>query len=270
MFGAFHYMAGIYKLTAPNGKCYIGQSFDLDRRLSNYANRVVKGQRHLYYAVKKYGWDNFKVEILWRTKHPERYRNLNVLLDTLEIAWIKKFDSVASGYNLEHGGSNGRPSEETKQKISAARRGKALSEETKQKISAANRGKTLSEEHRRKLSKKVKQYDMEGKLIREWPSIQDAADFLGVTHTSISSVCRKINSMSAGFRWAYATDQLAELKNKVRYLAVEQYTQEGKLVKTWESAREAQRELGVNSRSIHQVCRGRGRTVGGFQWKYAK
>ena len=263
-------MAGIYKLTAPNGKCYIGQSIDLDRRLRDYANRVVKGQRHLHRAVKKYGWDNFKVEILWRTKHPERYRNLNVLLDTLEIAWIKKFDSVANGYNLQYGGSNGLHSEESKQRMSAARAGKTLSEEHRRKISAALRGIKVEDSTRWKRSKKVKQYDVEGRLIREWPSIQDAADFLGVTRPSISSVCRKINSMSAGFRWAYATDQLAELKNKRQYLAVEQYTQEGKLVKTWESAKEAGREIGVDRGSIHQVCRGKRRSAGGFKWKYAK
>jgi len=47
----------------------------------------------------------------------------------------------------------GKPlSEETKIKISEARKGKPLSEETKIKISEARKGKPLSEEHRRKLS----------------------------------------------------------------------------------------------------------------------
>lgn len=68
---------------------------------------------------------------------------------------------------------------------------------------------------------------------------------------------------------AYATDQLAELKNKGQYLAVEQYTQEGKLVKTWESAKEAHREIGVHSGNIYKVCRGKRPSAGGFKWKYA-
>lgn len=56
--------AGIYKLTSPNGKCYIGQSIQLEIRFISYRNAHCKKQAHLYNAIKKYGWDNFKVEIL--------------------------------------------------------------------------------------------------------------------------------------------------------------------------------------------------------------
>lgn len=253
-------MAGIYKLTAPNGKCYIGQSIDLDRRLRDYATGVHAGQRHLHRAVKKYGWDNFKVEILWRTKHPERYRNLNVLLDTLEIAWIKKFDSVNTGYNLQHGGSNGR-----------------LSEETKQKVAAARRGKTHSEEAKRKMSRGVVQYSIGGKKIKTWEAITLAAKSLEVHITSISAVCRGKRRTAGGSQWRYLSDDIEELNPLKNYKKggdnlkkpVKQYTQEGNLIKKWESISSASRSLGVQHTSISKVCRGKGHTAGGFIWKFA-
>ena len=47
-------------------------------------------------------------------------------------------------------------SEETKNKISKAHKGKKLSDKTKEKLSAINKGKTLSEEHKKNISKSLK------------------------------------------------------------------------------------------------------------------
>ena len=46
---------GIYKLTSPSGKCYIGQSINLDKRLNMYRLLHCKAQTHLYRALLKYG-----------------------------------------------------------------------------------------------------------------------------------------------------------------------------------------------------------------------
>ena len=253
-------MAGIYKLTSPNGKCYIGQSFDLDRRLRGYASGVHAGQRHLHRAVKKYGWKSFKVEILWRTKHPERYRNLNVLLDTLEIAWIKKFDCVANGYNLQYGGSNG-----------------LHAEETKQKMSAAHRGKALSAEHRLNLSREVVQYSLAGKKIKTWEAINFAAGGDMAVRCNITRVCRGERRTAGGFQWRYLSDGIEELEPLKNYKKgrnnpekpVKQLDLAGNLIKKWESINSAAKSLEVHGTAISAVCRGRRRTTGGFKWKYA-
>ena len=46
--------------------------------------------------------------------------------------------------------------EDTKKKMSAAKKGTTLSEEHKKKLSEANKGKTLSEEHKKKISEAKK------------------------------------------------------------------------------------------------------------------
>ena len=60
------------------------------------------------------------------------------------------FLTIAEHYSLHFRGK--KRSEESKAKMSAAKKGKQLSEETKTKMSAAKKGTTFSEEHKRKLA----------------------------------------------------------------------------------------------------------------------
>lgn len=57
-------MVGIYKITNPTGKIYIGQSTNIKKRWEFYIGFHCKGQTKLYNSLKKYGWDNHKKEIL--------------------------------------------------------------------------------------------------------------------------------------------------------------------------------------------------------------
>jgi hypothetical protein len=55
--------------------------------------------------------------------------------------------------NMTNGGEgNSNPSDETRRKMSVAKKGKTRSEETKRKMSVAQKGKTFSEEHRKNMS----------------------------------------------------------------------------------------------------------------------
>lgn len=212
--------AGVYKLTSPSGKCYIGQSVDLRRRFTEYRRVEFSTQNHLYNAVKKYGWDNFEVEILWGTNKPKRFTNLNMLLDTLEVAWIKKYDCVDSGYNIQEGGFKGYTIDaETRKKMSIAATGKKHSFESRRKMSASAKGRIFSEEtrqklsevrmskdpkDRRKMSKKVNQLDLQGNFIKVWDSVKDAASGVGLKSSSgISDVCRGKQKTSKGFKWEF-------------------------------------------------------------------
>lgn len=63
-------MIGIYKITNKiNGHCYIGQSIDIQRRWACHKNSAIreKSSSHNYplqKAIRKYGIDNFELEIL--------------------------------------------------------------------------------------------------------------------------------------------------------------------------------------------------------------
>ena len=48
-------ICGIYKITSPSGKIYIGQSKDINLRIIYYKNARCKCQQKLYYSILKYG-----------------------------------------------------------------------------------------------------------------------------------------------------------------------------------------------------------------------
>ena len=126
-------MGFVYKLTYKvSRKAYIGQTLrPIHERLKGhqYASSNCKA---ILAAIQKHGWENFDVE--WYEVPDEElnfYEEMLVaLLGTLS----------PGGYNLKEGGGNGRPSEETKQKMKEAHIGKEHTEKTKQKLSEANLG----------------------------------------------------------------------------------------------------------------------------------
>jgi group I intron endonuclease len=102
----------IYRLISPSNKSYIGQSIDFERRMIEHKSVIKKKKSlpKLYQAFKKYGFENFQIEIL-ETCEPE-------LLNDREMYWINLYDSCVTGYNCTTGGdSNFKRSEETKEKL---------------------------------------------------------------------------------------------------------------------------------------------------------
>lgn len=144
---------GIYKISNNiNGKCYIGQSWNIEKRWKHYISINCKNQRKLHHALKKYGVKNFTFEIL------EIFDN-NISQDILnerEIHYIDCFNSIKEGYNLTEGGSNGKLSEETKKLISEKHKGKTLSEEHIEKLKESHRGIIPSKETLKKRSDAIK------------------------------------------------------------------------------------------------------------------
>ena len=57
-------MTGIYKITSPSGKIYVGSSINIDKRKKHYRNLDCKTQRKLYNSFIKYGYDNHLFKIL--------------------------------------------------------------------------------------------------------------------------------------------------------------------------------------------------------------
>lgn len=90
----------IYKITnIINGKCYIGQTTDAKRRFQQHKHLGYGNQDNkvLYYAINKYGINNFTFEII--ESQVENYNER-------ERYWIKYYDSYENGYNETEGGEN--------------------------------------------------------------------------------------------------------------------------------------------------------------------
>ena len=90
----------IYKITNQvNQKSYIGQSINPEKRFSAHKsaarNHRFDSSQALYYAINKYGEENFIMEVLeWTENYNER-----------EIALIREYNTlVPNGYNIAKGG----------------------------------------------------------------------------------------------------------------------------------------------------------------------
>lgn len=94
----------IYKITSPTGRIYIGLTSMRYQRFYSYRNlkNNIKGQRRLYYSLKKYGWENHKVEII-RDNIPNRKEAC-----VWERYYIYKYDTYRTehGLNLTKGGDS--------------------------------------------------------------------------------------------------------------------------------------------------------------------
>lgn len=134
----------IYCFTAPNGRRYVGQTKNLERRIRKHQND--NGCTLFFSAIKKYGFENFTQEIL--------IANLSISdANYWEAFYIKELNTLSpQGYNLRTGGKNYIVSSETRARMSAASKGRVVAEETRLKISKANTGKTRTDAEKKKMS----------------------------------------------------------------------------------------------------------------------
>ena len=159
-------MIGIYKIeNLVNGKVYIGQSNDIEKRWYDHKrDSFILGHKHyeypLYRAFRKYGIENFSFEVILECEEWE--------LDEWEIYFIEIYKSYCGnkngwGYNQSLGGESGsrgyKWTKEQKEKQSKRVKGekngfygKSHSKEAKEKMSKKRKGKTLSQEHKAKIS----------------------------------------------------------------------------------------------------------------------
>ena len=84
--------SGIYKITSPSGRVYIGEATNLKIRCSYYLNpNRIKGQRAIYNSLVKYSPENHKLEIVELCNH-------DILLER-ERYYQEIYDSVENGLN---------------------------------------------------------------------------------------------------------------------------------------------------------------------------
>ena len=142
------------------------------------------------------------------------------------------------------------------------------------------------DKHNSKRFKKVYQFDLDGIFIAEFVSATIASKETSTSYTGILDSCKKRRPTSGGFIWRFddgivtleksgprgIRDDQISLKNKPiikknNAKPVAQY-KNGKLIKRYASALEAERETGTDNGSISKACRGKRPHAGGFVWKY--
>lgn len=222
-----------------NGKIYIGITHHVNpNKRWGYSGQKYTHCKKFVHAIQKYGWENFKHIILCRTN-----KERAIAIEQTLIAYYKK---LGISYNLSDGGEGANSiTEENRIKLRERLRnnppmkGKHHTPEARARISEANkkriytreqkeqlrkaaelgrkimkeRGWWLSEEGikklKEKLSKPVLQLDLEGNVIREFPSTRAADAFInnGKICNHIADVCNGKRKTANGYKWIYKEER---------------------------------------------------------------
>ena len=279
-------MIGIYVITNKiNGKQYVGQSQNILARWEQYeqAHRLNLCDYAIYKAFNKYGFENFEFSILEQCDLSE--------LNDREKYWISKLhtylkDPECNGYNMTLGGE-GNQLVNIQQIYELWDMGlsvKQIATKTnhdrgtirKHLLQYKNYSKDLSNERGDKIQAQsrfvpVEQYSLQGEYIDTYYNMHEAERQTGVSSKNIWCVVHEQSLTAGGYQWKFTTDN-KEIKplDKVRKYkqTVKQYSLDGTLLNTYESASEASKKTNISDTQIRKVCQGKGRTAGGYIWKY--
>jgi group I intron endonuclease len=246
-------------------KEYIGQTGheDFQIRLNGHISDVKNDRkRHLYNAIRKYGWDQFTIEILYSFSREGEWQER---LDKLEIHEIAQRGTLApGGYNNETGGNRNKVlHEDTKELMSSVRSGeqhamfgKHHQDEAKDLIRDANR-------------KEVQQWSKDGtELIRTFGSIEDATRETGADGSHICKVSKGERKTAGGFHWKFVQEEDVQTNEPLKFTTIQQWSFDlSTLIAEYDTIREASEASKADVRGISRCCKGNSRSAGGFKWK---
>lgn len=211
-------MAYIYKITNQiNGKVYIGKTeFSIEKRFKEHcqdAFKDTKAKRPLYAAMRKYGIENFHIELIEETNQPEER----------EMFWIEFYRSFKNGYNATLGGDGKKYIDYDL--VIATYNELGVVKETAKKLNISSNSVssilhinkipvlTNKEIHQKLYGKIVNMYDLDGNFIQSFPSVNEAARYMvdnkltGCKHTTIkqhiTEVCSGKRKTAAKHKWRY-------------------------------------------------------------------
>jgi group I intron endonuclease len=256
-------MGFIYKITnIITNKCYIGETMqNPDRRFKNHMANIRRGGGcpALRDAVKKHGEENFKFEVLLTCPNEDRFR--------IEKEYIQNYNSmVPNGYNICDGGqgsSGFRHTEETKAKISKIV--KKAFEDPKRLEQFHESAKVFwgKEENRKAQSNRLKASENVKNGIKNRVRNKDPG-FYEESKKKVSESLKKYYSENKNGISDATKKKIADAHCK----SIIQYDKEGKIIKKFNSMKEATIELNLPKGGISNVVHGKSKTCGGFIWKF--
>lgn len=246
----------IYLIKNPNGRIYIGQTWDLNKR---YKSGVSPSQRLLYRSYQKHGKENHAKQIIHQFIGEVTQQDL----DYWEIHYIDLYK--AEGYELlnirEGGGNNGALSAETKELLRQRKNEWIKLNPEKQKTitaaaCAANTGKKRSAETR-----ELQRRAAEGKPKSEQHRLNASAAKKGKPspHKGKRFSAEAVERIRVGIK-----------TRKQKKCAIVQYAIDGGFIKEWLSIKEAAETLNLPTGTIGGCLRKAKhyKTCGGFIWRY--
>lgn len=224
----------IYCAISPSNKKYYGySSLNLEIRKQRHKYKFLKNKISRFYtAIKKYGWDNFKWDII-ENHIAENKKELKDILCEREKYWIAKDKTTSKefGYNMTDGGDGTlgfTMSEKQRLEISknmalvmigntnnngkrrakgrtTYRKGSSLRDEMIRKYGeeeGVKRHKIWLQNMGKSHCKSILQLDKNDNFIKEWASIKMAHD-AGFEGTNISACLKGRRKTHKKYKWRY-------------------------------------------------------------------
>jgi group I intron endonuclease len=258
-------MIGIYKITNPKGKIYIGQSINIERRKIQYKNLSdgVKKQPKIYNSFQKYGFDKHIFEIIEECSIDK--------LDERELYWGEYYDVLGkNGLACRLGKGRGKLSIELKLQISLKHKG--------MKKPWAGKNMRLTDEHKEKLKQSrhqnfnpLYQYDLEGNFIKEWLNPKQASISLKISNGGLFNIIDTNNTLH-GFRFTKIKKENINPTTKweKHKKPITEYDLNNNLIKEWSCAKEASNSLNIAIQHITACCRGERKKTFNRKFTYKK
>lgn len=186
---------GIYKITSPNNRVYIGQSIDIDERISRYKRlKNCSGQHRLYNSFLKYGVINHEFEIIELCDRTE--------LNKRERYWQEHYNVLKEGLNCMLTGVDDVPivfSDEVRKKMSVSGSGRKQSSEQVRKRVQSKNGYKHSQETKDKIAKSsgVLVFNFNNGIY--YFSIKEAAETTNVSESHLGNMLNGIRKNNSNF-----------------------------------------------------------------------
>jgi group I intron endonuclease len=208
--------SGIYKMTLPNGKIYVGQAKNIKKRIQSYKYLKCVGQPAIFKSISENGFEAHKFEVL-EFCEPDKLLEREVYYIALLQTNVKRFPN-GNGLNFTDGGlgSNGFYHDEaTRAKMSKIQSGRTNSIESNLKRSITQKGRPPYPNTLIAVKGKKKSKEHVAKIVSAhlMPVIDTAS---GTTYTSIKEASEKTGINKATLAGWLRGDY--ENKSTLRYL----------------------------------------------------
>lgn len=282
-----------------NDKVYVGQTTTSMKQRWNHhvtsAKNNLDSSMVLYNAMRKYGVENFYIELL------EGNIVGTDLLNKREKHWIGYYNSlIPTGYNVREGGEDcGRrevykidlTTNDIVTKYDSLNQAAEENDINPSNLSKVCRGiecsckgfkwsyvdeydkEKIKNKKPKTLNRAIYQIDNKtGEIIKKFKNIAEAVRLTNVNQPTLSMCLNGKYRTANGYNWCYVDEY-----DKNTFITKSQFKKvlqldktTDKLIKEWGGAKEAAKAVGCYVGNIRAVCSGKHKTAKGYKWKYVE
>ncbi len=220
-------ICGIYKITSPSNRVYVGQSQDIYKRIKTYKSSLAKYQTKLYNSFRKYGFENHIFEIIMVCERE--------YLNFYEKQFIKDLNCCdqKKGLNSMTGGDATQMTKELRKKISRIQK-KRFKNDPELYKRTVEQIKSVPKSGRDNpiygTGRSFLKFDLEFNLIKEYKSKFDIIEESPLGAINIYKCCNrhKMYKTVKGFIWRFKDDCLVDNNKLIENISIKKFTKVSK------------------------------------------